>query len=167
MVKHLLVPVDGGVLSEGALRMAVMLAQKLGARVSVFYALPTAAGFSLGALPPFVDRAMFSSHRLQEAHELIAEQAKYYLQRVIAQPQPRDGLGTVVELDWEYRESDHPYQAILAAAEQLSCDLIVMASHGCRGLEGFMLGSQTQKVLNHSTLPVLVVPPTSTINDPN
>ena len=162
-MKHLLVPVDGSVPSEGALRVAVAIAQKLEARISVFYALPTAEGFSLAALPPFVDRAAFSKRRIQEVHELIAQQAKCYLQQVIARPQPRDGLGTVVEMDWEYQESDHPYLAIISAAEQLGCDLIVMASHGRRGLEGFMLGSQTQKVLNHSTLPVLVVPPEAAV----
>jgi nucleotide-binding universal stress UspA family protein len=144
--------------------VAVALAVKLGARVSVFYALPTAEGFSLSALPPFVDRTTFSKKRIGEIHEVIAEQAKRYLQGAIARPQPRDGMGTVVDMDWEYQESDHPYLAILTGAKQLGCDLIVMASHGRRGLEGSMLGSQTQKVLNHSTIPVLVVPPEVAIN---
>jgi nucleotide-binding universal stress UspA family protein len=56
----------------------------------------------------------------------------------------------------EHAISDDPYEAIIAAAERGGCDLIVMASHGRRGLKGFLLGSETQKVLVHSTIPVLV-----------
>ena len=48
------------------------------------------------------------------------------------------------------------YQAIIDAAEQAGCDLIFMASHGRRGLSGFLPGQQTNKVLTHSTIPVLV-----------
>lgn len=159
MVHHLLVPVDGSPISEGALRIAEQMAQRFGARVSLFYALPTERGYALATVPPFVDRAAMSSKPLNDIHGLIAEQAKLYLQRLVAQPQPREWQSKPIELDWEYRESDHPYRAILDAAEQLGCDLIVMASHGRKGLEGLLLGSETQKVLAHSSLPVLVVPP--------
>jgi nucleotide-binding universal stress UspA family protein len=52
--------------------------------------------------------------------------------------------------------SDHPYEAILKMAEDKGCDLIAMASHGRKGVRGFLLGSETQKVLAHSQVPVLV-----------
>ncbi len=52
--------------------------------------------------------------------------------------------------------SDHPYEAIIQAARDLQCDLIAMASHGRHGLKGVLLGSETQKVLTHSAIPVLV-----------
>ena len=52
--------------------------------------------------------------------------------------------------------SDHPFEAIVKVAVEKGCDLIVMASHGRKGLRGFLLGSETQKVLTHSTIPVLV-----------
>ena len=52
--------------------------------------------------------------------------------------------------------SDVPYQAIIDAASANGCDLIFMASHGRRGLSGLLLGSETQKVLTHSKVPVLV-----------
>ena len=52
--------------------------------------------------------------------------------------------------------SDIPYEAIIDAATQSGCDLIFMASHGRRGLASLLLGSETQKVLTHSTIPVLV-----------
>jgi nucleotide-binding universal stress UspA family protein len=56
-------------------------------------------------------------------------------------------------------EHPQPYQAIIEAAKQRNCDLIVMASHGRRGLAAIVLGSETVKVLTHSTIPVLVVRP--------
>jgi nucleotide-binding universal stress UspA family protein len=52
--------------------------------------------------------------------------------------------------------SDIPYEAIIAAAEEAGADLIFMASHGRRGISGLLLGSETQKVLTHSKIPVLV-----------
>jgi nucleotide-binding universal stress UspA family protein len=54
-------------------------------------------------------------------------------------------------------EASHPWQAILDLAVEQHCDLIVMASHGRRGVSALLLGSETQKVLTHSTLPVLVL----------
>jgi nucleotide-binding universal stress UspA family protein len=55
------------------------------------------------------------------------------------------------------REDDEPYRAIISAAERHGCGLIVMASHGRRGVQALILGSETQRVLSHSQLPVLVV----------
>jgi nucleotide-binding universal stress UspA family protein len=54
-------------------------------------------------------------------------------------------------------EALHPWEAILDYAKTQACDLIVMASHGRRGLSAMLLGSETQKVLTHSPVPVLVV----------
>jgi nucleotide-binding universal stress UspA family protein len=53
--------------------------------------------------------------------------------------------------------NDHPWETIVQTAKDRGCDLIVMASHGRRGLSAMLLGSETQKVLTHSTIPVLVV----------
>jgi nucleotide-binding universal stress UspA family protein len=53
-------------------------------------------------------------------------------------------------------KSVQPYEAIIEAAAKKRCDLIIMASHGRRGMEGLLLGSETQKVLAHSKIPVLV-----------
>jgi len=52
--------------------------------------------------------------------------------------------------------SDHPYEAIVLAAERMGCDLIMMASHGRRGVKAVLIGSETQKILTHSKIPVLV-----------
>ena len=53
-------------------------------------------------------------------------------------------------------ENEQPYQAIIAAAKDKGCDLIVMSSHGRSGLSGVLLGSVTNKVLTHTKIPVLV-----------
>jgi nucleotide-binding universal stress UspA family protein len=58
-------------------------------------------------------------------------------------------------------EHEHPYRAIIDTAAKKSCDLIVMASHGRRGISAIVLGSETTKVLTHSSTPVLVVRPPS------
>ncbi|MEI6567793.1 MAG: universal stress protein, partial [Verrucomicrobiota bacterium] len=65
--------------------------------------------------------------------------------------------GTGLTVDTLNAVNDLPYEAIINAAAKKKCDLIVMASHGRRGLSGFLLGSETQKVLTHSKVPVLVV----------
>lgn len=62
-----------------------------------------------------------------------------------------------VSCDSEYAISDHPYETIIKTAENKGCDLIVMASHGRRGIQGVLLGSETHKVLTHTKTPVLVV----------
>lgn len=54
---------------------------------------------------------------------------------------------------------DHPYEQIIATAEQRQCDLIVMASHGRKGIKALLLGSETHKVLTHTRIPVLVFHP--------
>ena len=54
-------------------------------------------------------------------------------------------------------EALHPWEAIIDHAKLMECDLLVMASHGRRGVSALLLGSETQKVLTHSKLPVLVV----------
>ena len=64
-----------------------------------------------------------------------------------------------VSCDGLHIEHAQPYQAIIDAANARKCDLIVMASHGRRGVAAIVLGSETVKVLTHSSIPVLVVRP--------
>jgi nucleotide-binding universal stress UspA family protein len=56
----------------------------------------------------------------------------------------------------ESRSSDHPWESIIEVAKAKQCDLIFMASHGRRGLAGLLMGSETNKVLTHTDIPVLV-----------
>jgi nucleotide-binding universal stress UspA family protein len=61
-----------------------------------------------------------------------------------------------VPCDTVQEKSDQPYAAIIEAAQARGCDLIIMASHGRAGISALLLGSETQKVLTHSKIPVLV-----------
>ncbi len=70
-------------------------------------------------------------------------------------------LAAGVSCDTAHVELDQPYLAIIDAAETKSCDLVVMASHGRRGIAAIVLGGETNKVLTHSNIPVLVVRPPS------
>ena len=71
---------------------------------------------------------------------------------------PRDACDAVkVECDAHTVEALHPWEAIIEHAQRSDCDLIVMASHGRRGVTALLLGSETQKVLTHTKIPVLVV----------
>lgn len=161
MLKHILVPVDGSSQSDLALRTALSLAQCLGSRVTVFYALPSEQAYAYATVPPFVDRAQLRNRTLHDIHTLISEQAPHYLRELVASHQKSNAAPLSVAIDWKCTESDHPYRAIIDTAHQLGCDLIVMASHGRRGMDAVLLGSETHKLLTHSDLPVLVVPPMS------
>ena len=156
MYTHFLIPVDGSELSEGALQAAIALAKRLDARVTVFYALPTAGAYAYATVPPFVERSELDAKTLLEVHHLIADSAATYLKGLVARVEQAGDPDGSIQVAAECVESDEPHQAILDAAQRLGCDLIVMASHGRRGLGALLLGSETQKVLTHSTLPVLV-----------
>lgn len=147
MYKSILVATDGSKLSSKAVKAAVDMAKSVGARVVGFYAKPEfpgsvyAEGASLGS---YGSRAKFDKEQ-NEAAEAV-------LQGVV---DVATKAGVAVET---VSVNDNvPYQAIISAAGKRKCDLIVMASHGRRGLSGLLLGSETQKVLTHSKLPVLVV----------
>ncbi len=104
----------------------------------------------------FVERSEIGAKTLQEIHQLIADSAATYLKSLVARVQQAGDPPGSIQVAVECVESDEPHRAILDAAQRLGCDLIVMASHGRRGLGALLLGSETQKVLTHSTLPVLV-----------
>lgn len=145
MFKHILVPTDGSKLSVKAVKRAVKLAKTLGAKITGFYAAPD-----------------FSTTYYGDGYILRAPSAK--AQATASQEHARRCLAAIeVEAEVEkvacqvfHTVSDSPYEAIIDAAKKKKCDLIVMASHGRRGLSGLVLGSETQKVLVHSKIPVLV-----------
>lgn len=145
MYRHMLVPIDGSPLSDGAVAKAVDLAHALQARISFFFALPDPAAAFNGELE--LSRALDP-----EAFELRREaEAEAILGRARAAAEAR-GLACAAHA----HSAGEPYEAIIEAAGELGCDLILMASHGHRGIKGLLLGSQTQKVLVHSKFPVLV-----------
>jgi len=143
MYRHLLVPVDDSLLSTEVVRQAVVFAKSLGARITFFHAKEEYGATSAAALERVVWPAAFNDQIAGEARAIVAKAT------VVA----REGG---VEHEVLIVTANRPYEAILRAAESRGCDLIFIASHGRRGIKGLMLGSQTQKVLQQTTIPVLV-----------
>lgn len=143
MFKHILLPTDGSDLSQRAIEHGIALAKALGARVTGFHATPPFHVFTYETL-------QLESTR-EEYLRVSAEQTANILGTIEAAARaagvPSDSVSTL---------GDQPYADILRTAAERGCDLIVMASHGRRGVKGMLLGSETQKVLTHGTVPVLV-----------
>ncbi len=145
MFKHILVPTDGSELSTDTIRRAVSFAKEAGARVRFFFAKPDypVAFYGEGALidpttpEKFAEMAELQAREILDACEKLASAAGIACEAVSV-------------------TSEIPYEAIIAEAQEAGCDLIFMASHGRRGISGLLLGSETQKVLTHSNIPVLV-----------
>ena len=101
---------------------------------------------------PMVVMAMVQLTEQQNRyHQHAAEQAARHLGEALAKAKAAGVPCETVQVD-----HDHPYQAIIETAASRGCDLIAMASHGRRGISALVLGSETTKVLTHSTTPVLV-----------
>ena len=143
MYKHILVPTDGSELSDKAVAAAINLAQLLGARITAFH-----------ALEPYPLQGAYAAD-VEFQPEIFAERSEEYAKRVL-EAVANAATAANVKCSTGYAPCRSPSQAIVEKAHAENCDLIVMASHGRRGLEGFLLGSETQKVLTHSTTPVLV-----------
>jgi nucleotide-binding universal stress UspA family protein len=88
---------------------------------------------------------------LEHAAKRYKELADTYLAAI-----EKEAGETGVACEVFYEKNDSPYEAIIRVAEQKGCDLIMMASHGRRGVGALLLGSETQRVLTHSKIPVLV-----------
>jgi len=146
MYKHILVATDGSKLSTKAVRTAVRLAKVLGARLTAAYVVaPFVAPMYTEAIayaPPISP---------QKYRELANREAKKALAAVEIEAQTAGVPCATVSTSQE-----HPWRGIIRTAQTRKCDVIVMASHGRRGLSGLLLGSETNKVLTHSKIPVLV-----------
>ena len=143
MFKHLLLPTDGSKLSEDAIRVGIQLAKTVNAKVTGIYVMPEFQIFT------FVT-GMLEDPKREIAKNSDADAAQYL--SVIETTAQAAG----VTCDIASATHDHPYEAIIKAGKQRGCDLIVMASHGRKGVQAILLGSETQKVLTHSNIPVLV-----------
>ncbi|HET8763685.1 MAG TPA: universal stress protein [Rhodanobacter sp.] len=144
MFKHILVPIDDDAGSHRAIEQAVALARSIGARVTGVHAMME---FNpVGIVEELIEPPPDQLRQLAEAHadKLLA---------LLADEAGRAG----VACDTIAVQGDRPWQVIVAKAAELACDLIVMASHGRRGVAKLVLGSETQKVLTHAEIPVLVV----------
>jgi len=143
MYKHLLIPTDGSELSKLALQEGLALAKVLGARVT---ALTVTIPFHIFSSDPAIIEDTPDQYRKRAA--AFADQYLNVAKRIA------ETAG--VPCDLVHVEHEHPYQAIITTAQERGCDLIQMASHGRRGVSSILLGSETLKVLTHSTIPVIV-----------
>ena len=143
MYKRILVSTDGSEISQKAAQSAAAMAKTLGAElfvISVKEPFPYSAISEMQPVPP---------QEFFDAQERIARE------RVNAVVDIAKAAG--VNCQAHTVEALHPWEAILDHAKNQKCDLIMMASHGRRGLSAMLLGSETQKVLTHSSIPVLVI----------
>ena len=143
MFKHILLPTDGSELSEAAIQKGIQFAKGINAEVTGFHVIPPFHVFSL------------QMERLGDTKEQYERQSKDQAEQflgVIKKAAEKAG----VRCNSDYVTSGHPYEMIIKAAEKKGCDLIMMASHGRRGLQGLLIGSETHKVLTHTKIPVLV-----------
>jgi nucleotide-binding universal stress UspA family protein len=143
MYKHILIPIDGSELARKAIPYGIALAKAVGAKVT---GITVTIPFHVFAIDP--DTLTDTSGSYNKRMTAVAAK---YLGHV------KDAAATAgVSCNVIHAEHEHPYQAIIDAANKNGCDLIVMASHGRRGVSALVLGSETVKVLTHSTVPVLV-----------
>ena len=146
MYRHLLAATDGSELSTLAVDHAITLAQQLGAKLTLLHVA--------GQYPPpmLVDGTVFPTLPQEEHEEAAAKQSRQILDPCVARAAAAGVSCTALH------ESDSAaWHAIIEAAARVGCDVIVMGSHGRGGLASLLMGSQTQKVLHHTNLPVLVV----------
>ncbi len=146
MYKQILVATDGSKLSGKAVAQAIDMAQAIGAKLTVFYASPDYP------MPAYAEGVAFEPMSRGEYAAICKKEAAKILGAVALKAESA-GL----EFNTVHAIAPAPWEAILAAAKKNKCQAIVMASHGRRGVSAMLLGSETQKVLTHSKLPVLVV----------
>ena len=147
MYKHILVATDGSRLSLKAVRTAASLAARLEAKLSGLFVMPPYQP------PMYAEAAVYVPSMSPKAFAAAME--KEALAALATATKTADEADVVLQC--MKKTDSQPWSAIIKAARAKKCDLIVMASHGRRGLSALLLGSETTKVLTHSKVPVLVV----------
>lgn len=142
MFKHILIPTDGSPLAEEAVKAGIQFCKETGARATV---MTVTLPFPNSPLSGYAGetRGIYEAGIKLDADENLARAENIARAAGVR-------CETLTYHDW------HPFQSIVAAAESEKCDAIFMSSHGRRGLTGLLLGSETQKVLTHTKLPVVV-----------
>jgi nucleotide-binding universal stress UspA family protein len=143
MFQHILIPTDGSLLSAAAVENGISFARDAGAKVTVVTVIEPFHVLSANSKQLTETRISYEKHAKEEAARHLTEAER-----------KAKALGvqcTVLQV-----EQEHPYKAIIETATKSGCDLIAMASHGRRGVSALIIGSETTKVLTHSSIPVLV-----------
>jgi len=143
MYSNILIPTDGSELASKAVQYGIALAKRIGARATM-----------LTVVPPF---QVFTTdtHMLEDTSAQYKARMQEHTKEVFGTA-ARTAQAAGVAYESIVVDHEHPYRAIIDTAGSKGCDLIVMASHGRHGLAAIVLGSETVKVLTHSTIPVLV-----------
>ena len=145
MFKQILVATDGSKLSQKAIRTAVKLARTTGAAITGAYVIEPYT-------PPQGEAAIYVAGISAARYKAVS---KAESRKALAAVEIEAGTAGVpcrtIALT-----ADTPWEGVIRGAKRGRCDLIVMSSHGRRGLTGLILGSETTKVLTHSKIPVLV-----------
>ena len=146
MYQHLLVPVDGSELSERAMTSSVALAHKLGARITGFIVEPFAA-------PPASIGEGYQYRRVARQHDSVVEA---HASNVLAR---FEQLATAqgVSFTRHSTQSADVDEAIVGAAREHDCDLIVIATHGRSAIGELLWGSHTKSLMSMTKLPLLVL----------
>ena len=146
MYKKILVPIDGSDLSNSAVKQACLFAKAIDANLVFYYAKPAyqpdivAGEIGFGVVSMDVNNINSIKRHANEMLSLASQMAQVYQ----------------VSHEKLTNEFTFPYEGIIAAADSKKCDLIFMASHGRHGVSALLLGSETQKVLTHCKIPVLI-----------
>lgn len=146
MFEHILFPTDGSPMSEAAMLTCMAFARSEGARVTAVHVLPEFHVLSVNAEMIEDTRDQYLADTEQRGRKVLDAVAS-------------SAADAGVACETVLRRDDDPHQVILDVAREHGCDLIAMASHGYRGVKAMLLGSETQKVLVHSMVPVLVLRP--------
>lgn len=146
MFKNILLPTDGSEFSQKAVVKGVALAKALGAKVTAFFSAPPAT-------PIIYRNHLPVGYAQPEEHQRLIDEATAKALGFVEQAAKDAG----VVFEGVHATSDFPEDEILKAVSRHGCDVIVMATHGQSGLRGVLIGSVAQKVLNKSTVPVLLI----------
>jgi nucleotide-binding universal stress UspA family protein len=144
MYKNILLPTDGSALSQVAIDNGLQFAKAVGAKVAGFYVILERQPDSFEDYAPVDIKA-------PQLEEVSKQEADSYLKAIADKA---SAMGVPCQT-YAMRHSS-PYEAIITMATQTGCDLIVMASHGKKGITGELVGSETARVITHCKIPVLV-----------
>jgi nucleotide-binding universal stress UspA family protein len=143
MFKRILVPTDGSDITQKAVEASIRLAGALGAEVHTICVKEPFPYGAISEMQPTPPQEFFDAQERIAARHVAA-----VIEACAAAGVPCHGVSV---------EGLHPWEAIIEHAQRTDCDLLVMGSHGRRGVSALLLGSETQKVLTHTKIPVLVV----------
>lgn len=143
MFKHILIPTDGSELSNIAIQNGVKFAKEINAKIT---------GLTVTAPYHYIAVEALQVTDTPTQYEIDMKTLAERNLSVLRQAAEDAG----VPCDLVHRSSEHPYEEIVNTAQDRGCDVIFQASHGRRGMRALIVGSETNKVLTHSKIPVLV-----------